>query len=66
MAESKNAIQSWMVELADKHGISVDAVVEFYYATTYDRSLHRTRRKRTEDFFDLYFEGVKENEDEKQ
>lgn len=59
--------QKWMQNLAEKHGIDVETVRGFYETTHNSRSdriftggSQLTKRQRTESFFDLYFEGVKE------
>ena len=51
--------KQWMIDLADKHDISVETVEEFYHSLIPNRNIG-TFRKRTESFFDLYFEEVKE------
>lgn len=53
------APKDWMVDLAGKLGISVENIVIFYKNTTYDHDLKRTKRQRTEDFFTMYYEGVR-------
>lgn len=63
MARSKKENEiPWMEKLADKYGISLDTVLGFYDSITYDHYDHArrvTKRQRTEEFFELYFEGVK-------
>ncbi len=51
----------WMITLANKYGIESDTVLGFFNSIHYDRINRRTKRKRTEEFFELYFEGVKDN-----
>lgn len=61
MARSKKENEiPWMEKLADKHGISLETVQGFYDSITYDHARKQTKRQRTEEFFELYFEGVKE------
>ena len=63
-------IKQWMIDLANKHGLDPDTVRIFYNHTFYNptrRGRHadclsyiinpRERRRRVEQFFDLYFEG---------
>lgn len=50
----------WMVELAEKYEIDPETVLGFYNTVNYDYSRQMTKRQRTIEFFDLYFEGVKE------
>ena len=57
---TKDVILPWMWTLADKHGIAVETVFEFYKSITYDMTRRRRKRTRTEEFFDLYFEGRNE------
>jgi len=52
-------IKKWMIDLANKHNISVDTVQEFYLNLVPNRTIG-TLKDRTESFFDLYFEGVQE------
>lgn len=47
-----------MKDLADRYGISVETVEEFYYSLDFEKYGY-TRKRRTEEFFDLYFEEVK-------
>ena len=61
MARSKKENEiPWMEKLADKYGISLDTVLGFYNSITYDHARRVTKRQRTEEFFELYFKGVKE------
>ncbi len=61
MARSKKENElPWMSQLADKYGISLDTILGFYDSITYDYVRRVTKRQRTEEFFELYFEGVKE------
>ena len=50
----------WMEDLARKHGISLETVQGFYFSINGRGTCFRNMRERTESFFDLYFEGVKE------
>ena len=60
MARSRNEKpQGWMMDLADKHGIDIETVQEFYLNLIPNRNIG-TLKDRTIDFFDLYFEGIKE------
>lgn len=70
-------MKQWMIDLANKHGLEPDTVRIFYEHIAYDphtecrKGVHRSslsyimnpvqRRKRVEDFFDLYFEGRNSN-----
>lgn len=54
---TKDVILPWMQNLADKHGIDAETVFEFYKSITYDTRRRQRKRERTEEFFDLYFEG---------
>ena len=49
-----------MLILAEKHNIDVETVRNFYESIEYIPH-HGSLRKRTEEFFDLYFEGVHNN-----
>lgn len=51
-------VQQWMVDLAEKHHISVETVQEFYLNLVYDRS-RGPLKERTKDFFDLYYEEAR-------
>lgn len=53
------SIQKWIIDLANKHGISVETVYEFYMNLKYDHN-KPPLKKRTIEFFDLYFEGIRE------
>ena len=60
MAKSRrDSIKKWMIDLADKHDISVETVQGFYMSLTPNKYLG-TLKDRTIAFFDLYFEGVQE------
>ena len=61
MAKLKEGtVSPWMIELAEKHHIETETVQKFYESIDYIP--HKgSLRKRTEDFFDLYFEGVQNN-----
>lgn len=50
----------WMLALAEKHNIDVETVQKFYESIDYIPH-HGSCQKRTEEFFDLYFEGVNSN-----
>lgn len=62
MAKSKKEKdQSWMENLANKYEIGLDTVLGFYNSIDYRDRIHKmNKRQRTESFFELYFEGVKE------
>jgi hypothetical protein len=47
--------------MANKYEISPDTVLDFYNSISYDNVRNMTKRTRTEEFFELYFEGVKED-----
>ena len=51
-------MDKWMLELANLYNISIETVVGVYNSFADGR--HIGRRKRTESFFKLYFEGIKE------
>ena len=53
-------VQGWMVDLANKHRISVDTVQEFYSNLIYDRN-KGPLKERTKDFFDLYYEEARKD-----
>lgn len=57
MPRKSESIKQWMIEIANKHNISVETVQEFYKNLEVDKNLG-TLRERTESFFDLYFEEV--------
>lgn len=57
MPKRNVTIKQWMIDLANKHGISVETVQEFYQDLEVNKSLGALR-ERTESFFDLYFEEV--------
>lgn len=50
----------WMEDIAEKYGIEADTVLAFFNSFNYNHARRQTKRQRTEEFFDLYFEGVKE------
>ena len=50
----------WMEDLARKHGISLETVQGFFNSINGRGTCFKNKRQRTESFFDLYFEGVKE------
>lgn len=52
----------WMNDLANKYGIDTETVLSFYKTITYDHHRKMKKRARTEEFFDLYFEGRNEHE----
>ncbi len=56
-------MDKWMLELANLYNISIETVVGVYNSFA-DRAWRDGRRigkrERTEQFFKLYFEGVKE------
>ena len=52
-------VRGWMMDVANKHDISIDTVFEFYMSLIPNRNIG-TLRERTESFFDLYFKEVKE------
>lgn len=54
------SVQGWMVDLANKHHISVETVQEFYSNLIYDRS-KGPLKERTKDFFDLYYEEARKD-----
>lgn len=53
-------VQGWMVDLANKHHISVETVQEFYSNPVYNKN-RGPLKERTKDFFDLYFEEVRKD-----
>ena len=53
----RETVRQWMIDLANKHDISVETVQGFYQSLEANRNLGPLRN-RTESFFDLYFEGV--------
>lgn len=53
-------VQGWMVDLANKHHISVETVQEFYMNLVYDRN-KGPLKERTKDFFDLYYEEARKD-----
>lgn len=53
-------VQGWMVDLANKHHISVDTVQEFYSNLVYDRN-KGPLKERTKNFFDLYYEEARKD-----
>lgn len=55
----KGTTRPWMIELAEKHNIEVETVQHFYESLEYIPH-HGSLRQRTIDFFDLYFQGIKE------
>ena len=50
----------WMEDLAEKYGLEADTVLAFFNSFNYNYARKQTKRQRTEEFFELYFEGVKE------
>ena len=56
----RDNVQEWMTDLANRHHITVDTVFEVYRGLSQSGKYLGTKRQRTESFFDLYFEGVKE------
>lgn len=63
MARSKKENEiPWMEDLARKHGISLETVQGFFNSVNGRGTCFKNKRQRTESFFDLYFEGVKEGE----
>ena len=56
----EGTVKPWMQKLADKHNIDVETVRNFYESIEYIPH-HGSLRKRTEEFFDLYFEEVHNN-----
>ena len=56
----KERVQSWMEDLARKNGVSFEAVKSFYDSIDGPGPYFRSKKQRTESFFDLYSEGVKE------
>ena len=62
MARSKPEMAlPWMIDLANKYEVSPEVVLDFFNSISYDSVRQITKRKRTEEFFELYFEGVKED-----
>ena len=59
MPKKGGKIKQWMIDLADKHDISVETVRDFYLGLTPNKAIG-TFQHRTESFFDLYFDGIKE------
>jgi hypothetical protein len=57
----KEKDQQWMQDLAEKYGIEVDTVEGIHntFKPAFTRGCQKSRR-RTEEFFKLYFEGIKE------
>ena len=55
-------VKGWMIDLANKHHISVDTVQEFYSNLVYDRNKGKLK-ERTEDFFNLYYEEARKDYD---
>lgn len=49
-----------MEDLARKHGVSLETIEGFYDSIDGRGTYFKSKRQRTESFFDLYFEGVKE------
>ena len=49
-----------MASLAKKHGVSPETVEGFYDSIDGRGPYFQSKRQRTESFFELYFEGVKE------
>ena len=49
-----------MEDLARKNGVSFEAVKGFYDSIDGPGPYFRSKKQRTESFFDLYSEGVKE------
>lgn len=62
MARSKPEMAlPWMIDLANKYEICPDTVLDFFNSVEYDKVKKIAKRKRTEEFFELYFEGTKED-----
>ena len=52
-------IEDWMRDVAEKHEVDVETVACFYFNIVNKRE-GMTRRQQTEEFFDLYFEELRD------
>ena len=58
--KTKREPTDWMIDLANRYGIEAETVLAFFNSIIYDPNMRITKRKRTEEFFELYFEGKEE------
>lgn len=55
----RGLVQPWMIKLAEKHNIDPETVRDYH--DSLKPIPHISIRTRTEEFFDLYFEGRNES-----